>query len=686
MTVEPYLNGNVIYDLAIDGDYMWVSCANGIIKIDKQTYSIVELYNPGNSDFPEYDATRSIAIDDNGYIWAAVYGKGVAVLIDGKWILYDESNSPLKGNSVIGPSVQEVMIGSDGKVYIGSTNNGLYIKDGDNWINFNTDNSPLPDNYIGVIKEDSIGNIWIGTGQFYGSSGGLVKLSINNDWEVYTQEDSDLPANGIGDISIDNEQNIWLATKVGLSKFDGSTWTTWLQNSYVHAIDIDQSQNIYLSRQSGIKIFDRINQWQDIPSPSDTTYYNVYGILIDLDTSVWMISVATNGLFHYKSQIWNEVTPLVNGLEVTPVHALTKTLDNHYWIGTSFMGLIEFDGTNWTYYDLFKSSISNRRILELEEFKDGLILGMQWGSNSTVSSFDGTIETTILEGPRYIQDFYKLNDTIYIATSDALYRYDGDVDTLSDSNSGLPSNDIRGVNGYKDILWLTTSKGLVKCQNEIWQGWDTMNSNIPNNNTKLLDVDINGNPWFITEDSSANPLLIKFDGVNFLDFTDTFFMSIGPGFFRDLEVIDDQHIYIGHSKGVCIKTDGVWKLYKAVNINDIYRDGQKVFFAFQSGLLILDLDCTSGMTDFDEPLQTPFNSGICVYPNPASNELNIDFQPGIRKDKSLLTVYDLVGRIMHQIPNPGQTMLQTSTYPDGVYLIDYDDGRNHYIQKFLIQH
>ena len=63
--------------------------------------------------------------------------------------------------------------------------------------------------------------------------------------------------NHITSIAIDNEGNKWLGTPEGVSKFDGTSWTTYntadgLADNFVQSIAIDSQANKWFGKENGI--------------------------------------------------------------------------------------------------------------------------------------------------------------------------------------------------------------------------------------------------------------------------------------------------------------------------------------------------------------------------------------------------------------------------------------------------
>ena len=76
-----YTNGDRVYALIEDGDYIWAGTLGGLVKIDKISGETA-FYNKANSGLP-YNRVESITIDGSGNKWIGTYGGGLAVYNEG---------------------------------------------------------------------------------------------------------------------------------------------------------------------------------------------------------------------------------------------------------------------------------------------------------------------------------------------------------------------------------------------------------------------------------------------------------------------------------------------------------------------------------------------------------------------------------------------------------------------------
>jgi ligand-binding sensor domain-containing protein len=127
----------------------------------------------------------------------------------------------------------------------------------------------------------------------------------------------------VSSIAIDAEGNKWFGTWEGVSKFDGTTWTTYdtldgLACNNVLAIAIDAEAN---------KKTALVNKW-----------FGTYG----------------GGVSKFDGTNWTTYNSS-NGLLCDLVHAIAIDVQGNKWFGTSGAhywegGISKFDGTNWTFY------------------------------------------------------------------------------------------------------------------------------------------------------------------------------------------------------------------------------------------------------------------------------------------------------------------------------------------------
>lgn len=100
-----------------------------------------------------------------------------------------------------------------------------------NWVNHTSTRSVKK-----VIQDKNI--LWIAT------KGGLIKHDLRTQTNQYfNRGNSSIPANDINDILLDRNYDLWVATNLGVARFDGQIWTTYLDeiktfNAYVLTLNV----------------------------------------------------------------------------------------------------------------------------------------------------------------------------------------------------------------------------------------------------------------------------------------------------------------------------------------------------------------------------------------------------------------------------------------------------------------
>lgn len=156
---------------------------------------------------------------------------------------------------------------SKGNVWVGTNGEGLNVLKNEQLVASYTPHpdparpheKKLPFNgYIRAIEEDTAGNIWIGT---HGGGVGVYHPRTGQ-WDIYTQSNSLLPSDKVQTLLCDSKGRMWIGTFGGLSLFDTTqqrfvnfSEKDGLQNVTIYKILEDKSGVIWLSTNMGISSF-----------------------------------------------------------------------------------------------------------------------------------------------------------------------------------------------------------------------------------------------------------------------------------------------------------------------------------------------------------------------------------------------------------------------------------------------
>ncbi len=312
----------------------------------------------------------------------------------GLWLHYSKANSGLPGDTV-------TAIGFDGSggVWIGTGTEGLAKLQGTNWQVFN-DFSKVPSNDINTIS-NAFGSMWIGT------SDGLTKTD-GTTWTTYTTGNSGLADNAIWSVAPDNANNLWIGTNSGLNKLTaGTSWATYsgdnvptFPDSHFQVVAPDGNGFVWTSFISayGMAKFNvanptatrLINQDSISNFPGD----HVMGITTDWSGNTWAAMwytglVKTNG-----------TTATVYSKATTPswpsdnMHAVAVDQCGHVWAGSD-RGSMRYDGS-WTMQTSEASQLVNDTVNTIAVDGSGHIW---FGTNGGVSEFKPIPEKPTLSSP-----------------------------------------------------------------------------------------------------------------------------------------------------------------------------------------------------------------------------------------------------------------------------------------------
>ncbi|MDR6966721.1 alpha-tubulin suppressor-like RCC1 family protein/ligand-binding sensor domain-containing protein [Flavobacterium arsenatis] len=151
------------------------------------------------------------------------------------YTVYNTSNSGIASNYV-----GDIKIDANGLLWI-SSYSGVSTFNGTTFTKYNTSNSAIASNAILKIEIDGLGRKWMAS-----QNNGIIRYS-GTTWTNYTTSNSGLPNNAIKDIAVDGLNNLWVASPSGLTKFNGTTWTTYPALTDINSIATDSNNGVWVS-------------------------------------------------------------------------------------------------------------------------------------------------------------------------------------------------------------------------------------------------------------------------------------------------------------------------------------------------------------------------------------------------------------------------------------------------------
>lgn len=384
LTTAEGLGGNEIYDLAINGNEIWI--ASGMYGIAKISGAQITIFNK-ESGMPDGFAS-AIAIGADKSVWVGT-PSGLLQFKSNKWKLYG-SDLPAKLTSI-----SEIEIDTKGKVWaataplgigrvcqfdpktgecvvelqggwseaimalaldakgqpIFGSDFGVYASDGQLTQALIVDGTHLSSNFVDSISQGSGGTLWIGTD---GGTQQMTPSFPDKEWlTVTTRTTPDAGGNWASAAAISQDSSMWFAMMNGsASHYASGKWTTFpdIRNYEVVAVDNqkrawfgDDSKGITVINPDGSLAF-TLTQTEGLPG-------NRINALLQDGSVMWIGT--ENGLARYANNQVDIILekgderlpyPYIRDLSLDQNHNLLigSTLNIVRWNGQMATTLLDF--------------------------------------------------------------------------------------------------------------------------------------------------------------------------------------------------------------------------------------------------------------------------------------------------------------------------------------------------------
>ncbi len=276
----------------------------------------------------------------------------ITVFAQYTFTVYNPSNSGV-GSYFIG----DIKVDANGLLWM-ATYEGVSTFNGTTFTNYTTANSGIASNAIIKIEIDGLGKKWMAS-----QNNGII-LRNGTTWTNYTIANSGLPNNAINDIAVDGLNNLWIATANGLTKFNGTTWTTYTSLTNINSVATDSSNGVWVTNSFGVL-------YKFNGTDFNTVFQGLSKILkianntIYCDSGDGLMTFTTSGTYlgtQYQSN------SCLSGYQFK---ALDVDSNNKVWIGFGGTGLQNF--TNCTSYTVANSDLPMDDIRSLKTLSSGTI-------------------------------------------------------------------------------------------------------------------------------------------------------------------------------------------------------------------------------------------------------------------------------------------------------------------------
>jgi ligand-binding sensor domain-containing protein len=442
--------------LALDGNILWAGTWGGVLRWDLTagTYTKFTLVD-GLADNFIYD----LAIDNLHRVWVAT-DSGLSMFNGVIWTTYDNTNSPIPGDSV-----HLVATSSDNRVWLhsrsinGSWGEGLTVFNGSTWTTYTEDNSDIPNDDVRAIAVDHDDHIWIGTP--FGDAGEYDGVN----WTTYVNINYGYYS--IYDIAVDSANRKWyisyMPPEQRIMIYDGEIWTPVAPGSsagcdvIINGLAIGAGDVAWLPTLSeGLCRYDGTS-WTRYHTGNSGITVDTLGPVIAAGSNVWVgFSVHGEGIDQFNGSTWQHIDTPDDLPDL--IGAWGLAVDKQTWFG-GYKGIYVYDGMDWSWYNSGNSDLADTGYDDIAEGMDGHLWFAGGNNGGGLVEFDR--QTT------WTQHSSGIGDSFVYALA-----VGGDGRVWAGSRVGLSV--------YNGIPWYT---------------YNTGNSDLPNNKVEQIAIDGEGDIW-----------------------------------------------------------------------------------------------------------------------------------------------------------------------------------------------
>lgn len=386
----------------------------------------------------KYDSNSLVMLEDSEHaLWLGTWECGLQKIgrYTGQATTYlhpSEGKGATHIHSLMEYAPHQLLIGSDDGLLLFNTltcEHQLFTED-------ETNPYSLSNRFVYPIVKDREGGIWVGT--YYG---GVNYLSPNTgQFECFAHSRFYNSVNGtvIGRFCEDSSGYIWIASDDGgLSRFSpkDKQFTHYMPDEHrnslsyhnVHALCMDDDDlwigtytggvNVLNTKTGAFRIY--TTRGGDLTTLDGTSSYAIFR---DREKRIWVTSMAGVNLYNREED---------NFIRVKDLESLTIDIDQdangNIWFSTQGKGLFKYNPDKKTWKNYVHSNVP------------GALVNDQ-------------VNCVLIDG----------NGNMWVGTMNGLCKYNAEEDQFEAIPLDIPSRNICGIVEDQRVLWLTTTKGLVR--------------------------------------------------------------------------------------------------------------------------------------------------------------------------------------------------------------------------------
>lgn len=590
-----------------------VSCFDGL-----------KFTNYSTKDGLKSNRINAVLEDRNHIIWIAS-AKGIAKLQNKKITAIEDSIFKDK-------VIYSILEHTNGDIWFGSAS-GIIIYDGKKFFPF-AKNAEIFNSQVWVVKQDKIGNIWIGT--IYNGVymyDGVKVLHFDKKNGLLDPKNRDILING---------DKVWIASFHGINVYDPSKAYTgelkldtlkvngkpYLEG--VYRLYKDMNDAIWVGNNWGV---DKIsnNKIRKFTPANGLCNNRIYTITQDREGNMWFGSF-TGGVSKYRNDLFVNINDK-HGLANNTVMSFLKDSKDNMWVGTWGGGVSKIDFNHFRNtgeviiqnYGSNKGESGVNNTWSMCEDKKGNVWFGTSGSGITV--YDGKSFKLYhlkegLHGIRILSMVCDKKGNVWIAHENGLDKFDGKTFVFYSSNQGFSTQGVNAI--YEDnlgTLWFGSPDKIIKYDGKVFttilrpEGFPKI---------KNITRDIYGYTWFSTDAG-----VCVYNGKTFRTITENEGLSSNTVYY--VRPDGDGNLWLGTNNGID-KLD----LNQFVNQKEIVLK----HYGKEEGFIGLECNQNAFYKDIDGKLWIGTIGGVTIYDPKQEKQNTIEPQTQISNIRLFLEKFD----------------------------------------------